>query len=205
MPPRQNRALNHAEAEKVGGSHLTLAHAVVHLENALWIFARPLMLAGIFVALAWLGVFTGFYPWAHLVVLVVFTVFFCESLGKAREHWRPASISHAKRRVEEASGLTHRPLDVIEDRPMTLDSDQLHLWRTHVARARTQLRQVRWPKWKLNFSERDPYALRYALLVLLVCGALFSWGTLGSRFIAAINPTLGKQLHILNPTLDALV
>src|ERR1700681_2587616 len=88
---------------------------------------------------------------------------------------------------------------------MRVYSDPLFLWQTHVARARTQLRQVCWPKWKLSFSDRDPYALRYALLVLLFVSAIFSWGALGGRFIAAINPALGKQLHILNPTLDAWI
>src|ERR1700681_4885420 len=156
MPPRQNRARNLPKADRVGSPQLTLAHTIIHLENALWIFAWPLLLAGVFVVLAWLGVFTSLYPWAHLVVLVVFTVVFCGSIGKARAHWPPISISHAKRRIEEANGVTHRPLDVIEDHPMTLNSDPLFLWQTHVARPRTQLRQGCWPKWKLSFSDRDP-------------------------------------------------
>lgn len=188
-----------------GSPQLTLAHWIVTLEKIVWIFARPLMLVGVFVAAAWLGVFADLYPWAHLAAMAVFTLLIFDALRVAREHWKPVSPSEAKRRVEEASGLRHRPLDVLEDRPVTLRDEQVALWQAHVEQAKAKTTALRLPFWKLNFSDRDPYALRYALLILLAVGALSSWGVWGGRLIEAINPALGKELRLLNPTLDAWI
>jgi uncharacterized protein (TIGR02302 family) len=204
MLPRSHRLFSFSNAVDSGRPQLTFARLIVSLENILSVFARPLMLAGFFAALAWLGVFAALYPWAHLVALVVFVIFLFDALGRARRHWRPTPPSLACRRVEEASGLQHRPLDVLEDRPITLGADQMALWQMHAARAREQIKNLRWPSWKLAFDERDPYALRYAMLILLVVGLLSGWGALGGRLIAAINPTLGK-LHMTAPALDAWI
>ncbi|HEU0117467.1 MAG TPA: DUF4175 family protein, partial [Alphaproteobacteria bacterium] len=204
MASRSNRARSHFKSEILGSPQLTFAHFVVAFENILRIFARPLMIAGLFVALSWLGVLTAFYPWAHLIALILFALFFFEALGRARHEWRPIGFGAAKRRVEEASNLAHRPLDVIEDRAVQLDAEQQQLWQAHVEQARDQLKSLSWPRWKLSFADRDPYALRYGLLVLLVIGAITGWGALGGRLISAINPALGR-LHMLQPTIDAWI
>jgi uncharacterized protein (TIGR02302 family) len=204
MAPRFKPIRPSARDKILGAPQLKLAQLIVTLENIARIFARPLMVAGIFLALAWLGLFAALYPWLHLAALVLFTVFFFQALGKARAAWRPVSASDAKRRVEEASDLAHRPLDVLEDRPVTLDSDQLHLWQAHVERTRAQIRKLSWPKWKLSFAEHDPYALRFALMIMLFIGLVLGWGVLGGRMIAAINPALGKA-QLMMPTLDAWI
>ncbi len=204
MVTRLDRALSNKNAASPGKSKLTFAHILVHLENILGVFARPLMVVGFFAALAWLGVFPKLYPWLHLAALVIFTIFFFESLGRARHVWRKPSSSAARRRVEEASGLKHRPLDALEDRPAVLGDDQMGLWQAHIAQARQQVENLHWPSWKLAFSERDPYALRYVLLIMLVIGVLSGWGALGGRLLTAINPMLGK-LHMSTPALDAWI
>jgi hypothetical protein len=205
MASRFNRArLSPKTGRNAGGQQLTLAQLIVAFESIVKIFARPLTLGGVFLALSWFGILTSFYPWLHLIVLVLFLALFFQSLGMALEKWKPVSLSAAKRRVEEASGLSHRPLDVLEDRPITTDEDQQLLWQVHAERARQQTKSLRWPKWKLSFAEKDPYAIRYALLVLLVVSMMFGWGALGGRVLSSINPALGK-LHILSPTLDAWI
>jgi len=204
MLPRLHRAFSSSNAVNSGRPQVTFAQLIVRLENILSIFARPLLLAGLFAALAWLGVFDLLYPWVHLIALILFVILFFEALGRARRHWRPVTSSQARRRVEEASGLSHRPLDVLDDCPATLEADQIALWQAHADRAREQTRTLRWPSWKLAFGERDPYALRYALLILVMVGLLSGWGALGGRLIAAVNPALGK-LHITAPALDAWI
>ena len=54
------------------------------------------------------------------------------------------------------------------------------------------------------FPERDLYALRYALLILLMIGALSGWGALRRRLLTAINLALGK-LHMARPALYAWI
>jgi uncharacterized protein (TIGR02302 family) len=203
MPSR--RAHFPRRTEFFGSPQLTFAYLLVGIENGIDAFALPLLLIGIFVALAFLGVFKALYPWAHLAALVVFTVAFFDALGKSRRRFHPASRTLAKRRVEAASGLKHRPLDVLEDRPASADPAQQLLWQTHAAQARAQTARLRWPRWVLSLADRDPYALRYALLILLTLGALSGWGVWGGRLLAAINPDLGREFHLLTPTLDAWI
>ena len=203
MNPRPS-ARSLLKAAQSGTSKLIFARIIVTAENILRVFGRPLLLAGAFVGLAWLGVFEALYPWAHLVALVLFTAVFFDSLGRARTQWKPLPVGLARRRVEEASGLTHRPLDVLDDRPAIAGETEQNLWQMHAARAREQIAHLRWPRWKKDSAGRDPYALRYALLVVLMVGLLSGWGALGGRLIAAINPALG-HLHTARPALDAWI
>jgi uncharacterized protein (TIGR02302 family) len=185
---------------------LTLAKLLVTFENIIRIFARPLALAVAFLALAWLGILPRLYPWGHLLALILFVILFFDALGKAQAAWRTPSAGQARRRVEQASGLDHRPLDVLHDRPAAGSTDeQTGIWQVHVARTKQNLGALRWPKLQLDLSTRDPYRLRYLLLVLVIIGVVAGWGALGGRLIAAINPALGKQLALFNPTLDAWI
>jgi len=203
MFSRVTRATKSPEAVS-GKPQLTLAKWIVFTEAALRCFARPLMLAGLFLALAWMGAFAALFPWAHLVALTLFVILFFDALGRAQHIWKYPSSSLAKRRVEEASGLTHRPLDVPDDYPVTADAEAQSLWQAHVLHAREQVKDLRWPRWTMNIAAHDPYRLRYALLALLIVGVMSGWGTLGGRLIAAINPALGK-LPMSTATLDAWI
>jgi uncharacterized protein (TIGR02302 family) len=205
MVLRGSRAVLPPRTGFPGRRQLILAQAIVGLENFARVFARPVLLIGFFFAFAWLGLFAALYPWAHLIALVLFATVFFDALGRARAHYRPASLSTAKRRVEWTSGLTHRPLDVLNDRPAIAGDEQHDLWQTHVERARMQLKNPRWPCWRLTFADRDPYALRYALLILLAVGAVGSWGAWGGRLLAAVNPALGTSSVFFKPALDAWI
>ncbi len=187
-----------------GKPQLTLAKIIVFTEAALVCFVRPLAVLGLFLALAWGNALTNLYPWAHLIALALFIVAFFEALGKARAVWRAPSPSEAKRRVESASGLQHRPLDVLEDRPVTISGDAHSLWQLHLMNAREQVKNLRWPRWNLNFAHHDRYRLRYVLMALLALGLVTGWGALGGRLIAAINPALGK-LPLSTTTIDAWI
>src|SRR5271154_1559886 len=116
MVSRDSRTPSHKTGSS-GRTRLTFAKWVIASENFALAYARPLMLAGFFFVLAWLGVFDVLYPWAHVVALALIAAIFFDALGRARLRYRHPSLSAAKRRVEAASGLAHRPLDVLTDRP----------------------------------------------------------------------------------------
>jgi uncharacterized protein (TIGR02302 family) len=204
MVSRSHRALMKSKTLFKGRPQLTLAHLIINIEHRLRVFLHPLMLGGIFIALAWLGVFTSLYPWAHLIALTLFVIYFFKALGSARTQWKTPDTSLAKRRVEEASGLSHRPLDAIEDRPMTTEPTQVALWQAHRDQAEKKILNLGWPKWALNLAPHDPFGIRYLLLILISVSLVNSWGMLGDRFIAAINPALGKW-HLTRPALDAWI
>lgn len=187
-----------------GRPQLTLAKLIVFTEVALRCFARPLACAVLFVAIAWSGIFASLYPWAHLAALMFFIVLFFDAIGRAQILWQRPSLSFAKRRVEEASGLAHRPLDVLEDRPAFASEESHTLWQEHVLRARAQAKKLYWPRWKFDFAKQDPYGLRYALAAVLMFGLVTGWGALGGRLIAAINPALGR-IPASTATIDAWI
>ncbi|MGE3624148.1 MAG: DUF4175 domain-containing protein [Bdellovibrionales bacterium] len=205
MVTRSPRPGSPSETGNSGSPRLILAKWILRLEAILGAFARPLLFAGLFLALAWLGVFTELYPWAHLAVLAVFVLIFFDAVAKARAVYRAPSLSSALRRIEEASHLQHRPLDTLTDRPAVEGKEQNLLWQAHLERCRAQLQELRWPRWKLSFADRDPYALRYALLVLLGVAVFTSWGIWGGRLLAAVNPSLGPSLALFRPPVDAWI
>lgn len=187
-----------------GRPQLTLAKIILLIEATVRYFARPLFFAVLFLSLSWMGIFTALYPWAHLAALALFIILFFDALGRSHILWRRPSLSLAMRRVEEASGLKHRPMDVLKDRPVGTAPDAHTLWQAHVLRARTEMRKLRWPEFKMNLAARDPYRLRYVAAVLLTLGLITGWGALGGRLIAAINPALGK-IPLSTTTVDAWI
>ncbi len=204
MVSRSHRASLTPKNLVQGGPQLTLAKLIIRTEQSLKFFFQPLMIGGVFVALALLGVFSSLYPWLHLVVLAIFVSYFFRTLGRAQARWTPPSVSDAKRRVEAASNLAHRPLDVMEDRPASNDLVQASLWNIHRERTVEQTQSLDWPRWALDFTGHDRYGLRYVVLLLVILGIVFGWGALGVRMVAAINPAVGKW-HIVRPALDAWI
>ena len=76
------------------------------------------------------------------------------------------------RRLESATGLRHRPLVTIGDKPAATDAASASLWQAHVERARADLSRLRvgWPH--PGIPQRDVRATRAALALLLVAGAV---------------------------------
>src|SRR5947209_5950957 len=79
----------------------------------------------------------------------------------------------APRRIEVASGLPHRPLQALTDRPSTsLDGAAASLWTAHQRRMAEATRRLRvgWPV--AGLARHDPWGLRSVLVILLLLGAI---------------------------------
>lgn len=148
---------------------VTLARVALiweHVWPALW----PLLgVAGLFVAVSLLGIWNAVPRWAHLVVVSGFALAALAASADGFRRVRLPSYGEAERRLEQDSGLAHRPLGVLADRPAAEADDPAvqALWRAHQERARRDLRKLRlvWPRPFL--IRRDPFALRYALILVL--------------------------------------
>ena len=204
MFSRRNSAHKTSKEASSGRPQLTLAQFYVFIERGVRCFARPLLFVGFFAALAWIGCFAKLYPYAHLLALAMFFVLFFDALGNAAAKWTWPSASDAKRRVEEVSGLRHRPLDTLGDHPVGTNTETHDIWQRHIERTRAEVKNLRWPRMKLDLAKHDRYRLRYVLAGLLTIGLVMGWGALGGRLIAAINPALGK-LPISTVTIDAWI
>jgi len=143
---------------------------------------------GLFVVLALLGLpplLPG--PW-HLLLLLGFAA----AAGGLAWHrfrgFRVPGAAAAERRLESRSGLRHRPLAALADRPTGADPAGLALWRVHQARAAAQLRGLKVGAPRPGLPARDPVALRAALLVGLAAAFVMAGADAPERLRRALLP-----------------
>jgi len=97
------------------------------------------------------------------------------------------------RRVEKDSALDHRPITEGHDRLAagTGDAEAEELWRAHLSRLLAQIKRLRVRMPLPGLQSRDPYALRFVVLLLLL-GAIAVAGRDGPKRLAlALTPDSG--------------
>jgi uncharacterized protein (TIGR02302 family) len=144
---------------------------------------------GLFLILALANVFVYMPEWLHLIVLmalagaVVWAVMW--SLKRTSVPTRDQAVRH----LEQSSGLQHRPLSALEDRPATgTDEDTARLWHAHRRWVMHHLDRliVAWPK--LSLAARDPHAVRIAMVLVIGALAVANWSEVPMRLAAALSP-----------------
>ena len=149
-------------------SRRVTARAVLLFEQlwpALW---PPLGVAGAFVCMALLDLPARLPPWLHLALLAGFGLAVLALLVRAARSILLPDNAAADRRLERASGLSHRPLTALSDRPAIDDPIAAALWQTHLLRAGQQVRQLRTGLPRPGLAAIDRRALRVGLGVALV-------------------------------------
>jgi uncharacterized protein (TIGR02302 family) len=173
---------------------LRLARAALVWERV-WPAAWPaLCVLGSIAAAALFDVLPRLPGAAHAGALALFAVAFAGAVvwgarGAGLARW-PDPIM-ARRRIEEASGLPHRPLEALADRPSTaLDGPASVLWAAHQRRMAAAVRRLRvgWPVSAL--ARRDPWGVRSVLAILLLLGAIDAGADWRDRVIRAFTPAL---------------
>jgi uncharacterized protein (TIGR02302 family) len=161
---------------------------------ALWPAAG---VVGLFVCIALLDLPRLLPPWAHIGLLAMTGALIVGLLVRGfRGIGAPDDIA-ADRRLEVASGLSHRPLAVLTDRPSRgsqgPDTAAVALWQAHVARAVRQVRRLRIGLPRPGLARRDPRALRAALVVALVAAVAIAGDDAPARLALAMEPTLPRD------------
>jgi len=128
--------------------------------------------------------------WLHTAVLATFAAGLVWSLYRARHAFRIPDENRARRRLELASGMSHRPLTTLSDGLAGGRYDRMAeaLWQAHLARVRRTLKTLRagWPA--PGLPKRDPWALRALLLLVLVVGVSIAGNDAGARLERALRP-----------------
>ncbi len=172
----------------------TLARIAILFERiwpALW---PALAVAGLFVVAALLDLPRLLPPWLHIALLLVTPLLVLALLVRGLWHLAAPDDKAADRRLELASGLAHRPLSVLTDRPSGgPDSASLALWQAHVMRAVRSVRQLRVGLPRPGLARRDPRALRAALLLALIAALAIAGNDAPSRLAMALQPTLPRE------------
>jgi uncharacterized protein (TIGR02302 family) len=165
-----------------------LARLVLWFERVLPALLPAARVAGIFVCVALLDVLPALPRWAHAGVLATTAAALCWLLWRGLSRLVPPNAVAADRRLEQDSGLSHRPLAALSDRPATLDPTSLALWRAHVARglARARELRLRWPR--PGLAALDLRALRHAVLLAVVAALVIAGRDAPGRLLAAVEP-----------------
>ncbi len=156
---------------------------------ALW---PPLAVVGGFLVLALFDVLPELNPWLHGAVLAGFAVALGIALARGLGGMRWPSLTHARRRLEIANRLAHRPLTALEDRPASGDAATRALWQAHLARMARQARALKIGVPTGGWGPRDPIALRAGLALSLLVAGLFAGFDAADRIGRALLPGLGR-------------
>jgi len=155
---------------------------------ALW---PPLGTAGVFLAVAFSGVLGLLPGWLHLGLLVVFLCAFCVAVAMGFRGLRLPDPREGDRRLERASGLAHRPLAILADRPAGGgDAMAEALWRAHQARAAEAAASLKVGAPHPGLAARDRFALRAAVGLGVIAAFVAAGGDWRSRLAAAVTPVL---------------
>lgn len=175
----------------------TLARTAILVERiwpALW---PALGVAGLFVLVALLDLPRLLPPWWHIGLLIVTGLLVVGLLVHGLWDIAAPDDKAADRRLELASGLSHRPLSVLTDRPsrgaLGPDTASITLWHAHVARAVSSVRRLRVGVPRPGLARRDPRALRAALMVALVAALVIAGEDAPARLAQAVEPTMPRE------------
>ena len=167
-----------------------LARAAVTWER-LWPCAWPAVgVAALFVSVALLDLLPLLPFWLHSLILILFAAAFGFLVRDAVVGFHPVDEKTTRHRLEQDSGLKHRPLTAIHDRLASGHSDASarSLWRIHLRRMAGAVRKLRlgWPS--PGLARFDPYGLRAALMLLLVIAAAAGGSEATARLERALVP-----------------
>ncbi|MDE2228557.1 MAG: TIGR02302 family protein [Alphaproteobacteria bacterium] len=173
------------------GARLALARLALGWERiwpALW---PALFVAGAFLALALFDVPARLPAWAAAALLGLFVAALIATLTLGVRDLRLPSHAAARRRLETASGLAHRPLAALEDTLASAeDPASAALWHVHQARMAEAARALRVGSPRAGLLRRDPYALRVALSLALLLATIDAGADAPARIVRALNPEL---------------
>jgi hypothetical protein len=177
-----------------------LALAWERLWPALW---PAFAVVTLFAAVALFDLLPRLHWLGHGAALLLFGAALGTALWHARKAFRLPDAVAARRRVETASGLAHRPLATLEDRLPLGSNDAMAqaLWAAHRVRIARMLARLRagWPH--PGMAMRDPLALRVVLGLVLIVAVAVGGDRAGRNFARALSPGI-ETLAVLPGTLD---
>jgi len=171
---------------------------------ALW---PPTGVAGAFLALALFDLPARLPSALHAALLAAAAALFGFALYDGLRRFRLPDRDDARRRIETASGMQHRPLTALEDRLAggTGDAATEALWQAHRDRMAAQAMRLRIGVPATGMPQHDPYALRVALALALVVAAIDAGHDWSDRVVRSLSPAFAPGAAAAVATLDIWV
>jgi uncharacterized protein (TIGR02302 family) len=183
---------------RVGLSRLALVGERIW-EALLW----PFLVLAVFLILSLFDLWSVMPPLLHRGLLIAFAIALLVSLLPLIRFPMPTR-AEALRRLERNAEIKHRPASSYEDRlGTTARGDTAILWAAHRERLAKLVAKLK-PSWPVPRTDRkDPYAIRSALLLVLVVAALAAGPDRWSKIASAFTPAANTSTALLR--LDAWV
>ncbi len=131
--------------------------------------------------------------WPRLILAVGALAAFAALVWRAVRRVVLPTDALADRRLEQDTGLRHRPLSVLADTPAQHSEEGAALWRAHLARVAAQAAHMRVAAPKPGLPTLDGRALRGALLLALVAAVVIAGPETGNRLLRGIVPGLPES------------
>ncbi|MEP3277858.1 MAG: TIGR02302 family protein [Stappiaceae bacterium] len=146
----------------------------------------PALVASLFVALSWLGLFEALSIWIRVPFVLLFAIGFIASFYGLPKVRFP-DTEEGLRRVETISGYRHRPLTALQDNLATGNQDPagIAMWQAHKRRMAEALKRLHAGYPHPGAFRRDPWGARVVVAILLVMGYTVADGQRGQRLLSA--------------------
>jgi uncharacterized protein (TIGR02302 family) len=165
-----------------------------------------LAVLGAFFALALFDLLPHLPGLLHAAILLGFGAAFVIALTLANRGVAVPDRAAARRRIELESGLEHRPLQALADRPAALlDAQSTQLWQAHRRRMEAATGRLRVGFPAAGFAGRDLWGLRVVLVILLLLGTIDAGIDWRDRLARALTPSLPGGSEALAGNLDIWV
>jgi uncharacterized protein (TIGR02302 family) len=150
-------------------------------------------IVGLCLAAALFDLFAYVPAWLHMLALAAALGAAGGTLYLRLRNVRSPAWREGARRLERDSHLAHRPITERDDTLAAGRDDPLAeaLWRTHVKRLLASIEQLRVALPSPGLPARDPYALRFVVLLAVVAGFAVAGHDWDRRLANAFLPVLG--------------
>jgi hypothetical protein len=186
-------------------SRRRLARAALLWERlwpALW---PPLGVLGLFLTIALLGLPLLLPGWARPLLAMGFGLAIAFAAWRSFRGFAWPGDAAGDRRLEQASGLKHRPLAMLADRPAGADPMAAALWEAHRRRTLAGLTRLKVGLPRPGLARRDPRALRFGLALALLSALVVAGPEAPERLRRSLLPDLPRLAALPGLRLEAWI
>jgi uncharacterized protein (TIGR02302 family) len=184
-----------------------MAWGLMLLEQVAHAIAPAVAVILAFVILALFDVFNILPLWLHWALLTLFGAGLAAALWYGFRTWHMPVRGDVLHRLENDSGLTHRPLTHLTDRQASnlVDPWATVLWAHHQKRLLSGLGELNLAAPRSEIARKDPMAFRGLAVVLLALGVGIAWEQSGNRLATAVAPQARASADLLAITVEAWI